>query len=227
MVIAMNANRPGLQTTLREHRRSGKKRKTRGTPKRNRPQERKRNRAKETKMGDMLTSITGFLAWFKSYKRWSALLLCCAVMLFLPSEWLRRLSLLDFATKYRPWIAVGALGSTAVLVAELLDGARKWIFNRYDRWRSHRVSVDYLRNLTTVEKVALNAYISGDTETRYFPMDDGVSSGLVAKGLIYRSSSVGNLVSGFAHNIQPWVRHYLLKNPSLLEGAGIGRSRSR
>jgi len=33
-------------------------------------------------------------------------------------------------------------------------------------------------------------------------MGDGVSSGLVAKGLIYRSSSVGNVVAGFAYNIQ-------------------------
>jgi hypothetical protein len=58
-------------------------------------------------------------------------------------------------------------------------------------------------------------------------MGDGVSSGLVAKGLIYQSSSVGNLVSGFAHNIQPWVRHYLLKNPRLLEGAEIRRALPR
>jgi hypothetical protein len=175
--------------------------------------------------GEILTAITGFLAWFKSYKRWLALLIGCVVLLFLPYQWLRWLSLLDFATKYRPWIAVGALGSGAVLLTELIEPSRKWIFDRYELWRSHRVSVDYLRNLTAVEKAALKAYISGDTETRYFPMGDGVSSGLVAKGLIYRSSSVGHLVSGFAHNIQPWVRHYLLKNPGLLEVAEGARPR--
>jgi hypothetical protein len=169
-------------------------------------------------MGDILSSITGFLAWFKSYKRWLALLICCIVMLFLPTEWLRRLSLIDFATKYRPWIAVGALGSSAMLLSDLFEGSRKWLFDRYQSWRSHRASVDYLRNLTAIEKAALRAYIAGDTETRYFPMGDGVSSGLVAKGLIYRSSSVGHVISGFAHNIQPWVRHYLLKNPGVLEG---------
>src|SRR6266849_9004622 len=172
-----------------------------------------------TPMGELLTAITGLLAWFKSYKRWLALLSCCIVLLFLPSEWLRRVSLLDFATKYRPWIAVGALASAAILLSELVEAARKWIFNRYKRWQAHHVSVDYLQNLTTVEKAALKPYISNDTETRDFPMGDGVSSGLVAKGLIYRSSSVGNLISGFAYNIQPWVRHYLLKNPALLEGA--------
>lgn len=169
--------------------------------------------------GEILTAITGFLAWFKSYKRWLALLICCVLLLFLPSQWLQRLSLLDFAIKYRLWTAVGALGSAAVLLAELFELSRKWIFDRYERWRSHRVSVDYLRNLTTVEKAVLKAYISGDTETHYFPMGDGVSSGLVMKGLIYRSSSVGHLVSGFARNIQPWVRRYLLKNPGLLEVA--------
>lgn len=170
-------------------------------------------------MGDILTAISGFLAWFKSPKRWLALLIFCIVLLLLPSEWLRRVSLLDLATKYRPWIAVAALGSAAILLSELIEASRKWIFNRYKHWRAHRVSVDYLQNLTAVEKAALKPYILNDTETRAFPVGDGVSSGLVAKGLIYRSSSVGNVVDGFAHNIQPWVRHYLLKNPGLLEGA--------
>jgi len=178
-------------------------------------------------MSDILTAITGFLAWFKSYKRWLALLICCVVLLFLPSAWLRQASLLEIATKYRPWIAVGALGSAAILLSDLIEGSRKWIFDRYERWRVHRVSVDYLQNLTAVEKAALKSYISNDTETRNFPMGDGVSSGLVAKGLIYRSSSLGNTVAGFAHNIQPWVRHYLLKNPTLLEGAEKARPLSR
>jgi hypothetical protein len=178
-------------------------------------------------MSDLLTAITGFLAWFKSYKRWLALLICCIVLLFLPSEWLRRVSLFEIATKYRPWIAVGALGSAAILLSDLIEGSRKWIFDRYQSWRAHRVSVDYLQNLTVVEKAALNSYISNDTETRNFPMGDGVSQGLVAKGLLYRSSSVGNVVAGFAYNIQPWVRHYLLKNPRLLERGEKGRPVSR
>jgi hypothetical protein len=170
-------------------------------------------------MSEIVGAITSFLAWFKSPKRWLALLIFCIVLLLLPSEWLRRVSLLEIATKYRPWIAVAALGSAAILLSDLVEGSRKWIFNHYKHWRARRVSEDYLQNLTAVEKAALKSYISNDTETRYFPVGDGVSSGLVAKGLIYRSSSVGNVVDGFAHNIQPWVRHYLLKNPGLLEGA--------
>ena len=91
--------------------------------------------------GEILTAITGFLAWFRSYKRWLALLICCVVLLFVPSEWLRRLSLLDFATKYRPWIALGALSSAAMLLADIVEPSRKWIFDRYQDRRSHRVGM--------------------------------------------------------------------------------------
>jgi hypothetical protein len=46
-----------------------------------------------------------------------------------------------------------------------------------------------------------------------------VVGGLVAKAVLYQSSSVGRMLTGLAYNMQPWAREYLAQNPHLLEGA--------
>jgi hypothetical protein len=90
-----------------------------------------------------------------------------ALLLF-PSTWLRWLSLLDIVTKYRTWIAGVALLSGAVLTADLLGIVWKELQSWYWRRRADSVAKDYLHNLTTVEKGALQCYISNDTESWIF-----------------------------------------------------------
>ncbi len=60
-------------------------------------------------------------------------------------------------------------------------------------------------------------------DTLCFHIEDGVAGGLVAKHILYRSSSIGGRLTGFAHNIQPWAREYLTDNPHLLGAANARR----
>jgi len=168
---------------------------------------------------EFLEAIGSFLSWLKSPKNWLGVLIFCATLLLVPSDWLRRIGLLDLVGKYRPWLAVGALFSAAILAAEFMAAAWNFITGRYRSWGALRASRKYLHELSAAERGALKFYIVNDTETHYFDLGDGVVASLVAKGLLYKASTVGHLVTGFAINIQPWVRHDLLKNPSLLEGA--------
>ena len=43
-------------------------------------------------------------------------------------------------------------------------------------------------------------------------------SGLEAKGITYRASNMGDMLRGFAFNLQPWAREHLEANPNLLDG---------
>lgn len=52
-----------------------------------------------------------------------------------------------------------------------------------------------------------------------FDMTDGVAGGLAAKGIIYRSSNVINLIDGVPHNLQPWARLFLSTHPEVLDDA--------
>jgi len=65
----------------------------------------------------------------------------------------------------------------------------------------------------------LLGYMQNDTETCYFDIGDGVVSGMVMKGLLYQGGSIGDIISGFPFNIQPWVRHHLNSHPQMLKGA--------
>ncbi len=47
-------------------------------------------------------------------------------------------------------------------------------------------------------------------------IQDGESRGLEAKKIVYRSSNVGNLVTGFPYNLQDYMRRLLTKRPELL-----------
>ena len=56
------------------------------------------------------------------------------------------------------------------------------------------------------------------TRSNTLRIDDGVVNGLVAKGIIFRAASMGNLLEGMAHNIGDFAWDYLHENPHLLEG---------
>lgn len=76
-----------------------------------------------------------------------------------------------------------------------------------------------LHELTPDEKSYLAAYVLDDVNTQYMQIDDGIAGGLNAKGIIYRASNVGDMLRGWAYNIQPWAKDYLREHPHLLDGA--------
>jgi hypothetical protein len=49
-------------------------------------------------------------------------------------------------------------------------------------------------------------------------VNDGVVQGLVADHIIYRTTSIGTLLEGFAHNITDFAWDYIHANPQVLQG---------
>lgn len=122
------------------------------------------------------------------------------------------------AEDHRAVIGLGLLGCVALLGVE----ACGWLLGQVHRLRiqrQYKVRVrQHLCALTEDEKQVLRFYVAQQTRTSMLCIDDGVVQGLVAKGLIQRVSSLGDLVDGFAHNIGELAWQELQKNPALLEG---------
>lgn len=59
-------------------------------------------------------------------------------------------------------------------------------------------------------------YIVNQQNSIYVGMNDGVMAGLRSKGITYLAANMGDLLNGFAFNLQPWARKYLEGNPQLL-----------
>lgn len=148
----------------------------------------------------------------------TAIGLVAGLMLFGGDKFRETLGLSQFAQDYRPVLGILFLSSIVLLLIAIggggLGGIQRW-------WRKRKAFqriTQRLHRLTEDEKQILRYYIAEDTKANTLRIDDGVVQELVAEGIIYRSTSLGNMLEGFAHNISDIAWDYLQVYPQLLEG---------
>lgn len=163
--------------------------------------------------------LNAFLEVLKLAPRYLvAVTLAAVFLLFGPDRALKYISVYDFAQNYRQWIGIVLVVFIALL---LVYGAKEiilWIWNMMILKKALKTSLQRLHALTEEEKQILRFYIAKETKTNVLCIDDGVVQGLVSAGIIYRSSNIGTMYRGFAHNIFDFAWDYLHENPHLLKG---------
>lgn len=129
------------------------------------------------------------------------------------------LGIAQFAQDYRFTLGILFLSSMVLLlVATGSSGAmilQRWWMER----RLYQRITKRLRDLTEGEKEILRYYIIENTRANVLRLEDGVVQELVAEGIIYRSSNIGSVLDGFAHNINDIAWDYLHVYPYLLESS--------
>jgi hypothetical protein len=147
-----------------------------------------------------------------------AIFIAGVLFLVAPASVLGRMSLNDFWL--RPYIGIVTILAAALLVthgaAHLVDRIKEKRAKRREQEEWEKNVAETLSLLTPAEKRTLQPYILKNQNSYAFDIADGVSGGLVAKKILYRSSNVGYFRS-FAHNLQPWAREHLMEHPELLE----------
>lgn len=141
------------------------------------------------------------------------------VGLFATDWFIAKLGLLELRNQHRAYVGGAFVLSSALLAAQGLAAVAQMARRRYRRHRLEVHSREALHALTPDEKAYLLPFVIGGQNTLYFRAQDGVAGGLIAKKILYQSSTIGSMLTGFAHNLQPWAREYLEKHPQLLEGA--------
>jgi hypothetical protein len=155
--------------------------------------------------------------WLKmSSAHLAAIAIAAGMLLFSPSTFTEALGVARFVIGYRMWIGVVFLASTAVLLSRTGGGLFEFTRNRVRQNRTLKMWQRRLHELTSEEKRVLASYVLKGTRTQYFQLQDGVIQGLVAEKIIMRASTVGDLLTGIAYNIQPWAWEYLKEHPRLL-----------
>lgn len=147
------------------------------------------------------------------------------VTLFAPESVMTRLGLDAAATSHRPYVGAGFLLSSAIFISYLLAQAVELLKPvALERWNL-RQSRRTLHFLSLPEQSLLAEYLDAETTTQCYFIGDGVVTGLIGKGILYRASNVGRPGStSFDHNIQPWAWEYLKRHPDLI-ASGRGRTR--
>lgn len=148
------------------------------------------------------------------------------IIIFVPNDIAEALGLSDLRMHYRAHFGFAFVVSISIVFAQCLWGAARFAATLLKTFRESRKAKQamqerekMLHDLTPDEKAYLAPYILDKENTQYFLIEDGIAGGLEAKGIIYQARDVGDMIEGFAYNLQPWVRNYLKQKPHLLEGA--------
>lgn len=144
-----------------------------------------------------------------------AVLTVLGLVLFLPEHYAKTLAADTFRNQYRVFIGPAFLLVSAFCAARLFT----FLAGAYTQRRIRNEQRALLHKLTPEEKGYLVPYIEGQLNSVYVGMDDGVMAGLRKKGVTYLAANMGDLLNGFAFNLQPWAREYLQSNPQLLDGS--------
>ena len=164
----------------------------------------------------MIEKLTGLADYFRKIPAAFLVAIVCVLglILFLPLETAKVLAIDRFRDTYRVFLGPAFLLTVSFLVARMFMFIMQW----YSEKRLLKLRQKALYKLTPEEKGYLIPYIEGQLNTVYVGIEDGIMNGLVAKGITYRAANMGDMLNGFAFNLQPWAREYLEKNPHLLDG---------
>jgi hypothetical protein len=163
-----------------------------------------------------MDKFTAFAEYFRKIPAafFVAVLAVLGLVLFLPEQYAKILAVDTFRSQYRAFIGPAFLLVLAFGVARLFT----WLAGAYAQKRFVKERNELLHKLTPEEKGYLVPYIQNEQNSVYVGMDDGVMAGLRKKGVTYLAANMGDVLNGFAFNLQPWAREYLQSNLQLLDG---------
>lgn len=159
------------------------------------------------------------IEWVKLKPRYFFLVaFATGVVLFAPSEVIKRLGVAAFIAEYRGWVGLVFLFSFAALLSYGIAYIGAAVMARLQEWRLVRDGRKYLTTLSPPEREILRRFIHDNTKTITLDISSGVHAGLQAKRVIYRPTTLSRQYTDFDFNIQPWAWDYLRKHPYLLDG---------
>jgi hypothetical protein len=176
----------------------------------------------------MIEVFTGFLTSLKqtSPAIFTGLAIATSIVLFSSGDFVDSIGLSEFKKSNLPFIGGAFVISISFLTAQLLFNAYGFIKKiatkrkeKKKRELRRKLQLQDLSKLTPDEKSYLLPYIEEQKISLNFRMEDGIKSSLNNKEILYQANQMGDTLSGWAYNIQPWAKEHLESNRHLLDGA--------
>lgn len=139
-------------------------------------------------------------------------------LLFGSDNLIDNVGLLEFVERYRMWIGIVFLSSTAFFIVHFIIGIWDSIKQGNTRRGISKMQKERLRNLTPAEKQVLRFYFVHNTRSQNLSFMNGTVRELEHLRIIYRPSNLGRGYDmQMSYNIQPFAWDYLKKRQYLLE----------
>jgi hypothetical protein len=175
----------------------------------------------------MIEALSGLLGSIKQTSPviFTGLAIACGIILFGSGDLITTIGLTEFRDANKPYIGGCFVLSLSIVFVQAVTGIIGLVKSVFQKWKKEKdrkllIKAKHaeLARLTPDEKAYLVPYVLSQETTQYFLMEDGIKGSLETKGIIYRASNMGDAVTGWAYNIQPWAKGHLETNQNLLEG---------
>lgn len=145
-------------------------------------------------------------------------LITTSLFVFLPEDFLTKLSLLTFKNKYISYISFSFILSIAFFILEVIKLIQKKL-----RIKMHgiaKIATDYMKKWISKDEIEFLIETFYDDEENKFRSSgkadytDGRRAALESQNIIYRASNISSGYTTFAYNLQPVILKYLNTNIS-------------
>lgn len=139
-----------------------------------------------------------------------------SLLLFLPNEFLEKLSIIELVEGNGPYLGFAWLFSLAIILTSIILKIGTVSAPLLKEWWEVRRLKKLLANLTDDEKEFIRPFVIDGKASISAEYADGVANLLIKKNIVARPSNLAVHFSKFAHVLQPWARKELEKRPELL-----------
>ena len=162
--------------------------------------------------------ITSFLESLNklSPKLFLAILIASSLLLLSPYNMAGRLGMLSLTTTYRPYIGAAWLLSLCVLLALGIIKCWELASNGYKKRQQESLLISKLSSLTNEEKSYISDWVKQGKRSNLLRMSDPIVAGLVAHGIIARTSKLSRSLDLFPYIVEDWAWKHFLQHPELL-----------
>lgn len=162
--------------------------------------------------------VSEYISWIKlSPKYWLAIALVATSLVVLPDVVTDTLGVTQFVDAFRMWIGFICILSYGLLLTHGLYASKDIIRKWWQQRRLLQLGRESLRTLSPPEKIMLADYVISQTKCMKQAYQDGIVQELQRANILYQASNLGNLMEGFAFNLQPWAWEELQSHPEILE----------
>jgi hypothetical protein len=117
--------------------------------------------------------------------------LSCALILFAPETFLRKLNLNDFLKDFGKYIGISFVLTSAFLFVTFFNFVNKLIVRKRVTKKLKERVLREIQNLDSHEKALLREFSIQGKTTLQLPLDNDTVVGLLNKGILYQASSTG------------------------------------
>jgi len=176
----------------------------------------------------MIEPFTTFLTSLKQTSPviFGGLAIASGIVLFGSGSFVESIGLLEFRESNLPYIGGSFVISVSILGAQVIFNVFQVAKKQLEEWQKRKrgekklaAMISELSKLTPDEKSYLTPFVLDQQASVNFLMEDGIKGSLIQKGILFQASNLGDMLSGWAYNLQPWAREHLEANQHLLDGA--------